>query len=208
MALVFTDAINLVRNMLNASSDSYTTNDDELRWPEQAIIDAVRGADGLIFMAIGNTPGHPKRSALLVASANIVHTGLIPEHVGPIGAVLVAAAPPQMLPSFEIKKLRDVILTTTDTGPYFDIIDNRLYYYPGSVATVDIVPPFNDEGMSLQSPQEYYHGIVALALAILFGKEGAETETAAYYKGFGDSVLQWIKEGAQTIAPIVAYQKG
>lgn len=209
--LGFADAMNFVRNILNASSMTYSgtnANDDPKRWPEGVIIDAIRGADALIYNTVAQAPGHPKRAELLTPSTNIVHTGMIPDHEGPIGAILIGGKSGRWLTASEIGKLRELVITFFDQGPYWDLIDNRLYYYPGSTATVDIVPPYNSSGSTLQSPQAYFHGITSMALAMLFGKEGAETQTAAYYKSVYDTVYQMIKDGAQMIQPVVAYQKG
>ena len=205
--LGFSDALAHVRNLLNAST-LYATNDDLERWPEEVIIDSIRGADALIYNRVGNTPGHPKRSELLEASSNILHAGLIPAHEGPLGTVLIGGKGGRVLPAQEIEQLRKAIFTFIDTGPYYDIVDNRLFYYAGSTATIDIVPPYDNAGAALLTPQSYYNGVVALALAMLFGKEGVETQTAGYYLSYGQAVMDQIDKGAAMIAPVVAYQGG
>lgn len=208
MALTYTDALNLARSLLNASTGSaYTVNDDTDRHPDQEIMDAIRGADALIYTTVATTPGHSKRSKYLTPSANIPYAGEIPEHVGPIGAVLIAGGPAYVLPAAEIGRLKTNTLSLTDATPYYDVVGNTLFYVPGSTATVEIVPPYNDQGGSLQSPQEYFQGVVALALAMLFGKEGAEVEAAQFYQGYGDMVMKLIQSNAEQLPDIVAYQK-
>ena len=200
MALTFADALNLCRSTLNASTGSaYTTNDDQDRHPDQEIADAIRAADGLIYSAVGNTPGHPKRFGLFVATS-VAHRGMIPDHLGDFGDVLVNGQKADLLDAAEIEVVRTntLGLSTPSSRFYYDIVNNRLYY-SGSTGTIDIVPPFVDSGMSLQTPQDYFYGVVAKALAILFAKEGSETPTAQHFGQLGDAVLEWVARAAQSI---------
>ena len=205
--LTFTDALNLTRSLLNAAMvGSYTMNDDD-RHPDVEIIDAIIGADAIIYNTVAQTPMHPFRASQYVAT-KINHRALMAAHIGPVGQVLVPFTSGQaanQLPAAEIERLRANPLGLTITGPYFDIVDERLFC-SGTDASVDLVPPFQSDGMSLKSPPEYFHAVVAVALAFLFGKEGAEVEAAAHYKSIVETMITQIEKGAQSVAPVIAYQ--
>jgi len=198
MALTFADALNLCRSILNASlGTAYTTNDDVDRHPDLEISDAIRFADSLIYSTVGNTEGHPKRYGLFVRTS-VAHAGLIPDHLGNLGTVLINGQAADLLDAAEITRIRTNTLGLSVTSTYYDIVGNTLFY-SGASGTIDIVPPFNDTGMSLQSPQDYAYGVVAKALAILFAKEGSETPTAQHFSQMGDMVLDMVMKAAQSI---------
>lgn len=198
MAITFADALNLCRSILNASTGSaYTTNDDQDRHPDAEIQDAIRAADGMIYGIVGNTPGHPFRAGLFVQTS-IAHAGQIPDHLGDIGGVLINGQGADLLDAAEITRLRTNTLGLSVTTTYYDIVANR-FFYSGTSGTIDLVPPYNDTGMSLQSPQEYAYGVIAYALAILFGKEGAETPTAQHFQTLGNTVVEMVRAAATQI---------
>lgn len=209
MAYTFADCLNICRSTLNASTGSaYTTNDDIDRHPDSEITDALRAADALIYSTVGNTPKHPKRSGLYVATA-VAHAGLIPAHLGELGTVLINGTGADILDVGEITILRTntLSLSTPSTRFYYNIAGDRLFYSGGS-GTIDIVPPFNDTGGVLQSPQDYVYGVIGYALAILFAKEGSETPTAQHFKSLGDSVIELVQKAAVSIPSSILDQKG
>jgi len=209
MAYTFADCLNICRSTLNASTGSaYTTNDDTDRHPDSEITDALRAADALIYSTVGNTVNHPRRAGLYVATS-VAHAGLIPAHLGELGAVLINGTGADLLDVGEITAIRTntLGLSTPSTRFYYNIAVNRLFYSGGS-ATIDIVLPFNDTGGILQSPQDYVYGVIALALSILFAKEGSETPTAQHFKSLGDVVLKLVQDAATNIPKSVLDQKG
>ncbi len=208
----FTTASDLTTSLLNAST-AYGTNDDLERHPVGEISAAIMAADTEIINAILSTPGHPRRQDYITAQA-VTHTELIPAHIGPIGTVLVNSKAAEQLPAEEIERLRTNPLSLTQIREYYDIVGERLYFAPryvtgttDSTATVDICLYKAEAGM-LQSPEEYLYAIVSAALALLFGKEGAEIEAAQHFKSLRDSSFEWIKAGSVGQPPeVVGYQR-
>lgn len=202
MAVMISTARDLVRSLLN-SSTTYGSNDDTERHPDAEIDAAIQAADADIALLICSTPNHPERRKY-VSTVGVAHAGLIPEHIGPIGAVLVGGKGANPLPAAEIESLRTGTLPTF--GPYFDVVDQRLYFVGGASATVDIYT-FIQSGNTLQAADQYLGYIVCRALAKLFGKEGAEISAASHFKSLADQYWELIKAGAEALPTVVAYQK-
>lgn len=201
----FTAILDLVRSLLNASTD-YGVNDDLKRHPDDELIDAIRFADEQVVGALLSVLNHPRRSDYLTA-VPIIHGENIPSHIGAIGAVKVDGLSPQYLPSPEIEILRaaNTAGRLLYSGPYFDVDGERLYY-SGSTATVDIAR-YNETGGTLQSPPEYDYAVVDLALAHLFAKEGSETPTAQHFGDLAMKALEWVRAGAEQIPRPIAYKR-
>lgn len=203
MAVLLTTARNLVRSLLN-SSTTYGTNDDTKRHPDAEIDDALRQADAKVVNLILNTPGHPRRAQYLTATS-VAHAGLIPAHTGDIGTVLVNGKAATPKPAAEIERLRSNVLNLVDIGPYYDIVDQRLFFAPAGTATIDL-GNYQDSGTTLQAPDEYLGFDIADALAYLFGKEGSETPTAQHFAAIAESIWKMIPSGAVDVPRVIAYQ--
>lgn len=206
-ALDFTLAKNFVTSILNAST-TYGTNDDIERHPAGEITDAIRLADNQIAGLILATPNHPQRAKYLsdtVPTAINVSGGLIPKHIGPVGSVWVGGKAATRLKRGEIQQLIDNPLGLKTISAYYDIVGERLYFVGGPSALIDIcILP--DNGATLNTPSEYFNGVVALALAYLFGKEGAEMDAAAHFKALADTCMELIKMNANQLPAVVAYE--
>lgn len=177
MALLMTDAANVVRQRVNASSN-YTTNDNTEMYPEAFIIDSLRLGDAAVYQAIAEGSNSPIRSQLL-SRVTVNHAALIPPHIGPIGAVIISEQQAS-LASYDMIALmrRTPTITITDI-PYYAINDNSIFFYPGNIATIDLIPFYVDLGNQFNIPESYIPAAIEYATYIVAGKEEALNGLAA-----------------------------
>ena len=207
MPLGMTSVRNLVRSILGAST-TYGTNDDTLRHPDSEIDDAILDADQEIALDILESPNNPFKTGFYTNSGNLASGAKLPASDGPYGAVLVDSIVPRPVPAPEVARLtaNTLGIPAQCMGKVYAIEGNYIFHN-GTNATIEVATI--TRGASPVSPEVYAWAVVAGALAILFAKDAADTETAQYFATEYMKRRLMIRQGTITALPAVtAFQKG
>lgn len=208
MSLDITSVTNLVTSILGASvGTSYGTMSDTKRHSTGEILDAILDADVEVRYAILQS-NSPLKASLYTNSSNLASGSQLPSSDGPYGAVLVDAVPARAVPAPEIARVVANVLAipTGIVGKLFAILGNKIFHN-GTTATIEIVTLARGTN-TLGSPDSAAWAVVAGALAILFAKDGADTQTAVYFAREYDARLNLIRSGAGELSPVTPFQGG
>ena len=182
-----------------AASDNYGEPADGLYEPE-LIVEGLHLGDEQTVLAIMSTDGHFSRGDFLTLSADIVHGGAIPEHVGELGDVMIKRTAGDSVYLVGNPASHDQInrwRANTGVSPfdvygplahdaagsclagYFYSAEEAFLYYTGTSAKV--FKCSYQRASSLQSPAIYLPAVVAVGLGSLPMKDGADPAIAQWF---------------------------
>lgn len=226
MALTLLQAKKEVMELLNVSQTTYGTFDNDSKYKDNLITDAIHDADHLVSLAICETPGHPKRVPFML-STDIVNplvftadiSVAVPQHFGPLGPFFIQKldgnwytaipAPAEKITRWRINE-NGIYGSGDDVNGYYDIVENRIVF-SGSTIRVwysSFTPGFATlDATALISPDEYLSSVVKLALGMLYMKQEDFAQAAAWYYSQGQADLQSIRGMQLIVPPIEQYQQ-
>jgi hypothetical protein len=204
MPLNLTTMTSMVGNILGAyAASTYGGAVTDKRWTATAITDAIHAAAMEVANVIVNTDNHPLKATFYAPSSNLASGSELPASDGPYGAVLVDGLVPRPVPPAEVARLVSNVLGL-NVGKVYAIFGIRIFHN-GTVATVEIATI--DSTTDLNLPESLTWAVVAGALALLFAKDAADTETASYFAAQYNRRIDLIKMGAASVPPIEASQE-
>lgn len=167
---------------MEAVSDDPATNaaGGKPGFPNGKLERAARDAAAAIFTLIASNPTHPRRSSLMTPATIAASGDLLPAHLGPIGAVRIAAKHADRTSADDVQRLIDNVLGLTLTEGHYGLDAERIYF-AGTPCTVDVVAPPAEPVDPDIVPEEFVNAVVARALAFLFPLEGENLAAAQHF---------------------------
>jgi hypothetical protein len=185
--------------------------------PDESVDAALVDHAHIIAELAASTPGHPIRSSLMTDSASITYGGILEDHIGPYGRVLVSEdgnvgglvpAYPRDRWSIDARNSsagRGEADQTGIGGPYFFITDDNVVYFTQvggvGIARVRIVKPATitpaNEGVLDLLPRYVRFAIKAGALAELYAQAGHQVDAARYWTARWNECLGLISKRTQ-----------
>jgi hypothetical protein len=211
--------------LLNAA-DAYASTPTSDKYTAAEIDEALFQGDEQVALNVLSTVGHFARSNFLALSADIAHGAKIPEHVGDIGQILIKRWTSDTEYKPGIPTTEDAIAryrANIGVAPYnmygalaHDAPDSPLsgYYclkeenillYTGVSAKAYIANYVRTA--ALQSPAIYIGAIVAYAPGLLFQKDGADPQAAAYYMTLAQNMFAQIRGEAKALPDLTPFAR-
>ena len=203
MALDFTKAQDLVRQIIAASSGSgygSTTTDTDRR-SESEISDAILARDLIVCMTIAQTEGHGRRVDFKASPSTLSHLDALPSHLGPLISVVIGGKLATPWDEHEIEAERaDVLGLPAVTDPHYCVRDGFIAHNGTSTATVNFATVTLTA--SPQAPAECLSTVVRGAVAEILAKDGNKTGAAQFYEQSFQRDLELIKQGHVAMPPL------
>lgn len=211
MAITLATMRSEVYGSLNAAN-TYGSLDDNQRWTQGEVDDAILNADAEVIRAICDNPTHGARRTFLTSS-NVAHGGQIPAHLGPIDSVIFTitggAYAGTRVGDFQRKGIEEDNrnpLSLTLIPPRYFIEGDILYHNAtglvsagASAVTVAVYYCTYSRTAACQAPDEMYHAVKAGAMSTLVNKEGRYPDAQGVWGGQFAAMLQSIRAGAMSI---------
>lgn len=177
---------------LNNSPTAYPSTQGaggRVGYADGKIDDVIADVAAAIIGLIAANADNPRRRALMTTVAQ-TNGQLIPDHIGPIGAVVVDSKPGKQTSAQDIQRINDNALgyTAYNTG-YFGKIGERIYF-AGTTCTVDIVALATVDVTMV--PPEYIDALVNWAVAKLLMLAG-DAEMVPSAQQFANMALESLK---------------
>jgi hypothetical protein len=200
----------------------YSTAVDDDRRNATELLDLVTEGAMSVLLALAESPSNGLRNQLMADSAEIVHRGRIPQHIGPIGVVKIqrfagdSFSAGAKRPANEIESMRENLNNfyaptahdqqDEDGNPspisgFWDILADELFY-TGFSAKMQIAN-FTRADAATKVPDPYEDVVIAKAFA-LGVKDGdvSLTTLASNYSTYAEGALRMIRGGASVVPPI------
>lgn len=228
MSVDLTVAQKRVTALLNANAKNadgsmvYSTAVADDRRHATEILDNVTEAALVVLRAIAETPSNGNRNSLMADSAEIVHRGRIPDHIGPIGVVKIQAfaddefKPGLKRPAHEIESYRtnansfyaetahdqqDENGFASPLAGFWDVLADELFY-TGSSARVPVAN-FTRADAATKVPDAYEDVVVALGFSLSVKTGDINLGAmASHFQGYANNALVEIRAGASVVPPI------
>lgn len=177
---------------LNNSPTAYPTTQGaggRVGYASDKIDDVITDVSAAIIGLIAANPDNPRRRGL-TTTVSQTNGALIPDHVGPIGAVIVDGKPGVLTGARDVQRINDNALAYTayNTG-YYGKFGERIWF-AGTTCTVDIVALATVDVTVV--PPEYLDALVNWAVAKLLMLAG-DAEMVASATQYANMALESLK---------------
>lgn len=162
-------------------------------YPDSPVDAFISDEGARVYNAIASNPTHPRRRAL-VSTVAVTHGALLPDHVGPVGAILSDGVQARMVPHDAVTRRRTNALSLTIPDPLAAIVGERVFFV-GTTCTVDIVAPPGSPFDPSVIPVEEVDIVVCLVVARLAAQDEGAMAMAGHFKTIGDEGMAAIRAG-------------